>query len=35
LAASNQLGFSINGSNAATLTASGFLIPVGIGGGAF
>lgn len=35
LAASHQLGFSINGANAATLTATGFTIPVGISGGSF
>jgi hypothetical protein len=35
LAASNQLGFAINGLNAGTLTATGLLMPVGINGGAF
>jgi hypothetical protein len=35
LAASNQLGFAANGANAATLTPTGFRIPVGISGGAF
>ena len=35
LAASNQLGFAINGLNAGTLTATGLLLPVGINGGAF
>lgn len=35
LAASNQLGFAINGLNAGTLTATGLLMPVGIIGGAF
>ena len=30
-----QIGFAINGSNAATLSASGFAIPVGISGGTF
>ena len=35
LAASNQLGFAINGVNAATLSATGLLVPVGINGGAF
>ena len=35
LAASNQLGFAANGTNAATLTPTGFRIPVGISGGAF
>lgn len=35
LAASNQLGFAINGSNAGTLTATGLLLPVGIVGGTF
>ena len=35
LAASHQLGFAVNGSNAGTLTSTGFLIPVGIPGGAF
>ena len=33
--ASSQVGFSLGGVNAATITASGFLIPVGIGGGTF
>jgi hypothetical protein len=33
--ATNQVGFTLNGSNAATLTTTGFLIPVGISGGAF
>ena len=33
--ATSQVGFSLNGVNAATLTASGFQIPVGIGGGTF
>lgn len=35
LAASNQLGFAINGSQAARLTANGLFMPVGINGGAF
>ena len=35
LAATNQLGFAVNGVNAATLTATGLLVPVGINGGAF
>jgi hypothetical protein len=35
LAASNQLGFATNGLNAATLSAAGLLVPVGINGGAF
>jgi hypothetical protein len=35
LPASAQIGFTIAGSNAATLSASGFAIPVGIGGGTF
>jgi hypothetical protein len=35
LAASNQLGFAVNGLNAGTLTATGLLMPVGINGGAF
>ena len=35
LAASGQLGFAVGGSNGMTLTASGLLVPVGIGGGAF
>lgn len=35
LAASNQLGFAANGTNAATLTTAGFQIPVGIQGGTF
>jgi hypothetical protein len=35
LVASHQLGFSVNGANAATLTATGFRIPVGVVGGAF
>jgi len=33
--ATNQIGFALGGSNQATLTASGFLIPVGISGGTF
>jgi len=33
--ATNQIGFAVNAANAATLTATGFLIPVGISGGAF
>ena len=33
--ASNQIGFALNGANAATLTAAGFLIPVGVAGGTF
>jgi hypothetical protein len=33
--ATNQIAFSVGGSNAATMTAAGFLIPVGISGGAF
>jgi hypothetical protein len=33
--ASSQVGFSLGGVNAATITTSGFLIPVGIGGGTF
>lgn len=35
LAASNQLGFAVNGLNAGTLTPTGLLMPVGINGGAF
>lgn len=35
LPASAQVGFTIAGANAATLSASGFAIPVGIGGGTF
>lgn len=35
LAASHQLGFAVSGSNAATLTSSGLLVPVGISAGAF
>ena len=35
LAASHQLGFAVNGTNAGTLTSSGFLLPVGVPGGAF
>jgi hypothetical protein len=35
LAASNQLGFAVNGVNGATLTPTGLLVPVGINGGAF
>jgi hypothetical protein len=35
LAASNQLGFAVNGANGATLTPTGLLVPVGINGGAF
>jgi len=33
--ATNQIGWSLNATNAATLTAAGFLIPVGIAGGTF
>lgn len=33
--ASNQVGFAVNGANGATLTTTGFLIPVGVSGGAF
>jgi hypothetical protein len=33
--ATNQIGFSVGASNAATITATGFLIPVGISGGTF
>ena len=33
--ATNQIGFALNAANAATLTATGFLIPVGISGGTF
>jgi hypothetical protein len=33
--ATNQIAFSVGASNAATITASEFLIPVGISGGAF
>jgi hypothetical protein len=33
--ATNQIGWSLNAANAATLTTTGFLIPVGIGGGTF
>jgi hypothetical protein len=35
LAATNQLGFAINGVSAGQLTATGLLLPVGIKGGAF
>jgi len=35
LQGSQQLGFAIGGANAATLTATGLLIPVGISGGVF
>ena len=35
LPASAQIGFTIGGANAATLTGTGFNIPVGIGGGTF
>lgn len=35
LAASNQLGFAINGVNAGTLASTGLRMPVGINGGAF
>jgi len=35
LAASNQLGFAVNGVNGATLTQTGLLVPVGINAGAF
>jgi hypothetical protein len=33
--ATNQIGFTLNATNAATLTTTGFLIPVGISGGTF
>ena len=33
--ATNQIGFALNAANAATLTTTGFLIPVGISGGTF
>ena len=33
--ATNQIGFTLNATNAATLTATEFLIPVGISGGTF
>ena len=33
--ATNQIGFALNAANAATLTTTGFLIPVGISGGVF
>jgi hypothetical protein len=33
--ATNQIGFALNATNAATLTTTGFLIPVGISGGTF
>lgn len=33
--ATNQIGFALNATNAATLTATEFLIPVGISGGTF
>ena len=35
LQASGRLGFAVNGSNAATLTSTGLLVPVGISGGTF
>lgn len=35
LAATNQLGFAVNGLAAGQLTATGLLLPVGINGGAF
>lgn len=35
LAATNQLGFAINGLQAGKLTSTGLLLPVGINGGAF
>lgn len=35
LAATNQLGFAVNGLAAGKLTATGLLLPVGINGGAF
>jgi hypothetical protein len=35
LAASNQLGFAVNGSSAGRLTSTGLYLPVGINGGAF
>jgi hypothetical protein len=35
LQGSGQLGFAISGSNAATLTSTGLLVPVGISGGTF
>ena len=35
LAASNQLGFAVNGLNAATMTPTGLLVPIGINAGSF
>jgi hypothetical protein len=35
LAATNQLGFAVNGVNAGTLASTGLRLPVGINGGAF
>ena len=35
LAASGQLGFAASGANAATLSSSGLLVPVGISAGTF
>lgn len=35
LPVSHQLGFAVNGTNAATLTQTGLLVPVGINAGAF
>jgi hypothetical protein len=35
LPASNQMAVTLNGVNAATFTSTGFLVPVGIGGGTF
>jgi hypothetical protein len=35
LPASNQVAVTLNGVNAATFTAAGFLVPIGIGGGTF
>ena len=35
LPTSNQIGFTVNGSNAVTVSATGMLVPVGISGGTF
>ena len=35
LPASNQIGFTLNGVNSATLASTGFAIPVGVSGGTF
>jgi len=35
LPTSNQIGLTVNGSNAVTVSATGMLVPVGISGGTF